>query len=207
VAAGRQERAIVRQERILDAALDVFAARGYQDATVDDVASAASTSKGGIYFHFPGKDAIFLALLDRSASLLLSRLRERIAAEADPIAKVDAALRELVRTFGSHRTLARLFLVEALGAGPRFHARMVEVHQRFVAFLQVQLDDAVRQGLIPPLDTEVASLAWFGALNQVVTSWVLSERPGHLEDAYPALRSLLLQSVCLLGRPSTHPPD
>jgi AcrR family transcriptional regulator len=202
VAAGRQERAIVRQERILDAALDVFTARGYQDATVDDVASAASTSKGGIYFHFPGKDAIFLALLDRSASLLLSRLRDRIVTEADPIAKVDAALRELVRTFGSHRTLARLFLVEALGAGPRFHARMVEVHQRFVAFLKAQLDDAVSQGLIPPLDTEIASLAWFGALNQIVTSWVLSERPGRLEDAYPALRSLLLQSVGLLSTPA-----
>jgi AcrR family transcriptional regulator len=194
---GRQERAIERQERILDAALDVFAARGYQAATVDDVAGAARTSKGGIYFHFPGKDAIFLALLDRSASLLLRRLSDRIAAEADPIAKVDAALRELVQTFGSHRTLARLFLVEALGAGPRFHTRMVEVHQRFVAFLRTQLEEAVAQGLIRPLDTEVASLAWFGALNQVVTSWVLSERPGRLEDAYPSLRSLLLQSIGL----------
>src|SRR5438046_1086312 len=107
----RQERAIVRQARILDAALDVFAAQGYQAATVDDVASAARTSKGGIYFHFPGKDAIFIALLDRSAGVLLSRLRDRVAAESDPIAKVDAALRELIQTFGSHRTLARLFLV------------------------------------------------------------------------------------------------
>lgn len=188
----------MRQERILDAALDVFAARGYQAATVDDVAGAAKTSKGGIYFHFPGKDAIFLALLDRSAGLLLKRIGDRLATGTDPIAKVDAALRELIQTFGSHRTLARLFLVEALGAGPRFHTRMVEVHSRFVAFLRVQLDEAVAQGMIQPLDTEVASLAWFGALNQVVTSWVLSERPGRLEDAYPALRSLLLRSVGLV---------
>ena len=101
----------------------------------------------------------------------------------------------LIQTFGSHRTLARLFLVEALGAGPRFHTQMVQVHLRFVAFLQAQLDDAVSQGLIRPLDTQVASLAWFGALNQIVTSWVLAERPGRLEDAYPALRTLLLQSV------------
>src|SRR5215217_9232376 len=111
----RQERSVTRHERILDAALDVFAEHGYQQATVDEIASTARTSKGGIYFHFPGKDAIFLALLDRSASLLLARVGERVAAAPDPIAKVDAALRELVRTFGSHRTLARLFLVEALG--------------------------------------------------------------------------------------------
>ena len=44
----RQERSVTRQERILDAALDVFAAHGYQQATVDDIASTARTSKGGI---------------------------------------------------------------------------------------------------------------------------------------------------------------
>ena len=123
----RQERFVTRQERILDAALDVFAAHGYQQATVDDIASSAQTSKGGIYFHFPGKDAIFLALLDRSAGMLLERVGERVGAETDPIAKVDAALLALVRTFGSHRALARLFLVEARGAGPRFHSRMADV--------------------------------------------------------------------------------
>jgi AcrR family transcriptional regulator len=195
----RQERAITRQERILDAALDVFAEQGYQQATVDEIASMARTSKGGIYFHFPGKDAIFLALLDRSASLLLSRVGERVAAKSDPIQKVDAALLALVQTFGSHRALARLFLVEARGAGPRFHARMADVQARFVAFLKLQLDEAVSQGLVPPFDTEVASQAWFGALNQVVTSWALAERPRPLDETYPHLRALLLRSIGLLA--------
>ena len=195
-----QERSAVRQERILDAALDVFAERGYQDATVDHIASSARTSKGGIYFHFPGKEVIFLALLDRSANRLLARLAERVDVQSDPIAKVDAALWVFVTTFGSHRALARLLLVEARGAGPRFHGRLFDIQARFVAFLKKQLDEAVSQGLIRPLDTEVASLSWFGALNQVVTSWVMVGQPKRLEDAYPSLRTLLLQS---LGLPFT----
>ena len=196
----RQERFVTRQERILDAALDVFAEHGYQQATVDEIASSAQTSKGGVYFHFPGKDAIFLALLDRSASLLLARVGERVAAVPDPIAKVDAALLALVQVFGGHRSLARLFLVEARGAGPRFHLRLADVQSRFVAFLQQQLEEAVRQGLVVPFDTEVASQAWFGALNQVVTSWALAERPRPLEDTYPHLRVLLLRSIGLPSR-------
>jgi TetR/AcrR family transcriptional regulator, fatty acid metabolism regulator protein len=195
----RQERSITRQERILDAALDVFAEQGYQQATVDDIASSARTSKGGIYFHFPGKDAIFLALLDRSASLLLARVGERVAAEPDPIAKVDAALLALVQVFGSHRSLARLFLVEARGAGPKFQSRMADVQARFEAFLKQQLDEAVGQGLVAPFDTEVASQAWFGALHQVVSSWALADHPRPLEDTYPHLRALLLRSIGLLG--------
>jgi len=196
----RQERATNRHERILDAALDVFAASGYQQATVDEIASTAQTSKGGIYFHFPGKDAIFLALLDRSADLLLARVAERVSAEPDPIAKVDAGLRSLVDTFGSHRTLARLFLVEARGAGPRFHVRLADIQVRFVAFLQQQLDEAIRQGMVPPFDTEVASHAWFGALHQVVTSWALAARPRPLDETYPHLQSLLLRSIGLPDR-------
>ncbi|MGE3269240.1 MAG: TetR/AcrR family transcriptional regulator [Chloroflexota bacterium] len=193
----RQERAATRQEKILDAALDVFAEHGYQEATVDEIASTASTSKGGIYFHFPGKDAIFMALLDRSARQLLARVAESVASEPDPIAKVDAALQALAETFGSHRSLARLFLIEARGAGPRFHSRMAEVQARFVAFLQQHLEEAVRQGLVPPFDTEVASQAWFGALNQVIISWALADNPRPLADTYPHLRTLLLRSIGL----------
>jgi AcrR family transcriptional regulator len=190
-----QARTQVRHERILDAALSVFSSRGYRDASVDEVAEAAETSKGGIYFHFPGKQAIFLALLERSADLLLARIVEAVEVERDPVARADAALRAVLKLFGSHRALARLFLVEALGAGPELHARMAAVNGRFTAFIRQSLDEAVRQGAIAPIDTGLASRVWFGALNQIVTDWVLAEQPGRLEDSYPALRALLLRSV------------
>ena len=190
-----QARTRVRHERILDAALTVFSSRGYRDAAVDDIATAADTSKGGIYFHFPGKQAIFLALLDRSANLLLNRIVESVDAAPDPIGKVDVALHVLLHNFASHRVLARLFLVEALGAGPEFHAKLNEIHGRFAALIKGYLDEAVRRGLIPPLDTDVASLAWFGALNQVVIRWILEARERPLEDAYLTLRTLLLRSI------------
>ena len=50
-------------------------------------------------------------------------------------------------------------------------------------------------GAIPPIDTRIASIAWFGALNEVVARWLLADHAGRLEDAYPALRAILLRSV------------
>jgi AcrR family transcriptional regulator len=187
----------VRRQRILDAALHVFSARGYHDTAVDNIAAEADTSKGGIYFHFPGKQALFLALLDRTADLLLDRIVTRMETESDPIAKIDGALQAVLGTFSTQRSIARLFLVEALGAGPEFHAKMHDIHESFAAFIKSNLDEAVRLDVISPLDTQTASLAWFGALNQVVTHWVLSDDSGNLEDTYPALRDLLLRSVGL----------
>ena len=70
VRAPRQARSRARREQLLSAAASVFARRGYADAAIDEIAREAETSKGGLYFHFPGKDALLLAVLDKTAALL-----------------------------------------------------------------------------------------------------------------------------------------
>jgi AcrR family transcriptional regulator len=190
-----QPRTQRRQQRILDAALRVFSRRGYHDALVDEIADESETSKGGVYFHFPGKRSLFLALLDRTVARLREKIEEAIASEPDPIAKADAALLTFLRTFAKHRPLARLFMVEALGAGREFHRRVLEIHDEFTGIIKYHLDDAIAQGVIAPIDTDAASRAWFGALNEIITHWVLSHQPAPLEDTYAALRPLLMRSV------------
>lgn len=190
-----QNRSKERRQRLLDAALSVFSKKGYRDGAMDEIAGESGTSKGGVYFHFPSKQAIFLALLDRTAARLLDNVEEAIASENDPIAKADAALLAVLRTFARHRGLARLFMVEALGAGREFHERVLQIHGDFARVIKRQLDEAVAEGVIDPVDTDVASRAWFGALNEIVTTWVLSKKPGSLEESYRALRPILMRSV------------
>lgn len=192
---GSQARSKERRRRLLDAALTVFSRKGYRDAAVDEIAGESGTSKGGVYFHFPSKQAIFLALLDRTAARLLDSVETAIALEHDPIARADAALLTVLRTFARHRGLARLFMVEALGAGREFHQRVLEHHDQFAGVIKHHLDEAVEEGAIDPVDTEIASRAWFGALNEIITSWVLSGQAGQLEEKYAALRPILMRSV------------
>jgi len=184
-----------RFERILEAALEVFSQKGYKQAGVEDIAAASETSKGGVYFHFPNKQAIFMRLLDQMAGLLLTRAEQAMAAEPDLTRRGDAALLTVLRTFAGHRTLTRLFLVEALGAGREFNLKMMEIHAAFAALISRHLNDLVAAGLVAPLDTDIAGIAWFGGVNEVVRRWVLTEQPGKLEDAYPALRDLLRRSI------------
>jgi AcrR family transcriptional regulator len=192
-----QVRARERRQRILDAALDVFALKGFQQAGVDEIASASGTSKGGVYFHFPGKEAMFLALLEQTARRLRARIEGAVAAEPDPALRADVALRTVVRVFSRHRGMARLFMVEALGAGAVFHRRVAELRQEFAAMVTEQLDRAVAAGAVAPLDTGVAGTAWFGAVNEVVTRWVLEGGDEPLEQVYEALAPLLARSVGL----------
>src|SRR3712207_9370723 len=62
------------RERILEAAAEVFADKGYFGAAVDDIVRASDSSKGSFYFHFPNKQGLFTALLDHLTARLAGRV-------------------------------------------------------------------------------------------------------------------------------------
>jgi AcrR family transcriptional regulator len=193
--ATQAERSRARREQILDAAFHTFTRRGYRDTAVDEIAAAAETSKGGVYFHFPTKEAIFRELVKTTADRLAAKVERAVAEETDPIARADAALRTVLVTFAGHRTMARLLFVDAMGAGRVFNAETNALHDRFAQMIAGYLDEAVAEGAIPPIDTGLTGVAWFGALNEVVARWLLIDEPAPLESTYPVLRALLLRSV------------
>ena len=189
------ERSRRRRETILDAAFHVFSRVGYRDAAVDEIAQRAATSKGGLYFHFPTKQTLFIELMRTTADKLVERVEREVARQSDPVAQADTALRTVLATFSGHRTMARLLIVDALGAGRDFRAEIEHMHARFAGLIEGYLDQAIADGIIEPIDTRIAAQAWFGALNEVVTRWLVAERAGPLEDAYPALRRVLFRGV------------
>jgi TetR/AcrR family transcriptional regulator, fatty acid metabolism regulator protein len=185
---------VATRERILDGALDVFARKGYHRAIVDDIVRASGTSKGAVYHHFPNKEAVFVALVDDFAELLASRLAAAVDARHGALAKVDGALTAVLSTFADNERLARLILLEAVSLGPAYQRKRAEVTDRFAALIQGYLDEAVADGSLPALDTRVATLAWLGAVNEIVVQW-LHGGIGNLAAAIPTLTQVLLRSI------------
>ncbi|MDO9300850.1 MAG: TetR/AcrR family transcriptional regulator, partial [Anaerolineales bacterium] len=161
---------------------------------VDDIVSESKTSKGSFYFYFPSKQDIFLALVDTFAELLENRLRARIDSETSGMARLDLALHVCLETFGQYRGLAKIAFVQATGLGLAFEEKRRAVNDRFIEIIKNNLDEAVAEGSIPALDTEVAACAWMGALNEIILRWVYTGQPDPIRTL-PALRKLLLQSV------------
>lgn len=182
------------RERILEAAASVFASKGYHDTKVDDIVAESQTSKGSFYFYFPSKQDIFMALVDTFADLLEKQLRNRLANETSGVARVDLALRVCLETFGQYRSLAKIALVQATGLGLAFEEKRRAVNDRFIGIIQKNLEEAIADGSIPPLDTEVAACAWIGALNEIVLRWVHTGQPDPVRSL-PVLRRILLQSI------------
>lgn len=182
------------RERILDAAMELFSAKGFHDTKLDEIVAEASASKGSIYFHFPNKEKLFIALVDQFADLIERRAKEAIAGEADSIRRVQAALEAVLETFSKYRRPAKLLLVQAVGLGTVFERKRIEVNDRFVLLIKTYLDDAVADGSIPPVNTQIVSHAWMGAIYNIVIQWVYTGEPTK-DDIMDALPPLLLKSV------------
>jgi TetR/AcrR family transcriptional regulator, fatty acid metabolism regulator protein len=187
------ENAPVRQ-RILDAAVERFSRNGYHNTKVDDIVEDSGTSKGSVYFHFPSKEDIFLGLVDEFASILEKRLAEAIGKEDSGVRRVNTALNVCMGTFGSYKNLAKIFLIQATGLGAAFEEKRRDIHKRFILIIQQHLDEAMQEGDLMPIDTEIAAYAWMGAINEVVIEWVYTGHPDP-QRALPALREMLLRSV------------
>lgn len=191
------------RERILRAALAVFARKGYHRAAVDDIVRESSTSKGAVYHHFPNKEALFLALVDDFAGHLAGSVAAAIAASHGALGKVEAALRAGLETFARHRDLARLILLESTSVGSAYGAKRAEIHGSFTALIQRYLDQAAAEGSIPPLDTRIATLAWLGAINELVIESLSTGQPDLVAEVVPALAPMLLRSIGAAGPSST----
>lgn len=182
---------VATRERILAAALEVFAGKGYHRASVDDIVRASGTSKGAVYHHFATKEAVFLALVDEFAMRLATGVAATVAERHGALAKVEVALAAALTAFAENRALARLILLEAVSLGALYEEKRAEVHGRFAALIQGYLDEAVADGSIAPLDTRLATLVWLGAVNELVAQWLHTGSPDLAASVAPLTRILL----------------
>ncbi len=180
--------------RILDAALDIFSQKGFYNARLDEIVDASDTSKGAIYFHFPNKERLFLALVDQFADLLERRVVEAIQEEDIGINRVRVAMITILDTFGRYRRPAKILLVQAAGLGATFEEKRNEINDRFAFLIQTYLDESIEVGDIDPVDTEVVSIAWMGAIYNVVIRWVHTGEP-EPDRILNSLLPILLKSV------------
>jgi len=182
------------RERILDAALAVFAEKGFHATRMDEIVDQSRTSKGAIYFHFPNKERLFLALVDQFADLLERRVLDAIHPHNAGMDRVRVAVETCLDTFSKYRRPAKILLVQAVGLGAAFEEKRAAITDRFARLIARYLEEAVRLGEIEPVDVPVISLAWMGAIYALVIRWVTTGDPAP-QQIVAALVPALLRSV------------
>ncbi len=101
-----------RREQLLEAAAELFAARGYHAVGIDDIGAAAGITGPGVYRHFASKQALLEELVDRVMTRMLDGARETTATVADPAAALQALVDRHVALAVDERALLGVYYRE-----------------------------------------------------------------------------------------------
>jgi AcrR family transcriptional regulator len=101
-----------RRAAILDAAIGVFARRGYRDTNLQDVADDLRVAKGTLYVYYPSKEQLFLAAVDQGMVRLREYVRGVYRDVTDPLDRLAVAIRAYLEFFKAHPDLAELLIQE-----------------------------------------------------------------------------------------------
>ena len=185
-----------KRQRILRAAIDVFASKGYFSARMTDVAEAAEVADGTLYLYFEGKEHLLMSIFDSVLGRFIERLDEEIEKVDDPTEKLSIMIRLHLETLGRDHALAHVLQIETRHSR-RFmslftRGKLGEYLNRVRDIIVEGQESGVFRGDISPgLATNLA----FGAVDEIVTSWLLAERPGDLVRHHRPLVRMLTDGI------------
>lgn len=174
-AAQKRER---RRQELLQAALRVFAERGYHQTRITDLIEAAGVARGTFYLYFDSKHAIFHELLD----LLLDQIRANMVGVdqregAPPVRdQLLVSVRRIFRAFYESPDLASFVMREAVGLDEESNRKLRDFYDQLHTWLAKSLANGQKMGLVRPLDVDTTAWCILGSFRQFVQLLFEQER-------------------------------
>jgi TetR/AcrR family fatty acid metabolism transcriptional regulator len=185
-----------KHQQIIDAAVRIFARKGYYNARVADIAEEAGIASGTIYLYFKTKDDILVTLFREKMAAFVADLREAIDGEPDVLVRLRRLIALHFQMLEGNPDLAEVLQVE-LRQGQKFFrgASANEVTAYFNLIASV-LEEGVASGLFRhDLPVKTATKTLFGAMDQMATSWVLGKRTYRLSETADAVADIFLKGL------------
>jgi TetR/AcrR family transcriptional regulator, fatty acid metabolism regulator protein len=195
-----------KRRRILQAAVKVFAQKGYHAAKVAAIARGADVADGTIYLYFRNKEDILVSLFDEVMDEHLQSARQELAEVQGAPARLEAIARHHLRVLGANRDLAVVFQVE-LRQSTQFMERFTASWlQDYFAVVGDVIEEGQRDGTLRPgLPRKLATKVFFGALDELVTSWIVGGKDYDLSRLAGPMVEIFLHGVAAGGDRAASP--
>jgi TetR/AcrR family fatty acid metabolism transcriptional regulator len=188
-----------KRRKILDAAVSVFAQKGYFTARISDIASSAGVADGTIYLYFKNKEDIIASLFAQVIEVHMGRAKEEIARVRKPREKLLAIARHQLTALSERRDVAILFQTELRQATLMSRISAKELRGYFDLLSKVVEEGQKTGDFRPELPRSLVVQSFFGALDELVTAWILSPTHYNLVDLAEPVTDLFLGGLSARG--------
>jgi AcrR family transcriptional regulator len=184
-----------QRERLLAAAREVFAERGYAHASIDAIVSRAHVSRTAFYRFFEGKEECLLALFDDAMSQLGGALEAVAARPVPPEMKIRSAVRAVVGSLAGDPAMARIVLIEAVGATPAVERARAQARIAFARLLEAEVRDYEPWRHRSSAEIELVAIATLAAISESVSHLVATNRTSEWRKLVAPLTRYVLRAL------------
>jgi TetR/AcrR family transcriptional regulator, fatty acid metabolism regulator protein len=170
-----------KRQRILDAAIRVFAEHGYHGSRVGDIAEDAGVAHGLLYHYFASKDDVLKTIFVENWGQLLRRFRDVEETDEPAEEKLAGIAKIVLRTWRNDPALVTV-MVREVARSQHIQDQVAEVGEAFAIIQRVIVEGQSSGAFRRDLDARLASWVIYGGLEEVLTGWVLGQLPDSEDD-------------------------
>jgi TetR/AcrR family transcriptional regulator, fatty acid metabolism regulator protein len=185
-----------KRRLILDAAVRVFARQGFNQCRVSDIADEAGVAYGLVYHYFRSKDEVLDTLFLERWNVLLEVIRELDGQELGAREKLGAIVAFIVDSYRHDPDLMKVIIVEVTRAANSFgRTHLPKIREAYDLIADI-VEKAQAEGVFrPDVTPDFAAMAFYGAIEQVLTGWIFDVLPQG-EDEYERAKGQIVKTIC-----------
>jgi TetR/AcrR family fatty acid metabolism transcriptional regulator len=185
-----------RRRQILDAGIRVFARQGFHSCRVSDIADEAGVAYGLVYHYFKSKDQVMNELFTERWSLMLAAIDEVDADSGTGREKLDAVARFIIDSYRHDPELMKVIIVEVTRAANSFgRTHLGEISKAYEKIAKIVADAQKSGEFRSDIDPLVASMWFYGAIEQLLSGWVFELIPAGDGD-FDRAREMVVETIC-----------
>ena len=185
-----------KRRAILDAAVRVFARQGFHACRVADVADEAGVAYGLVYHYFASKDEILDTLFLERWAIMLETIRNVDAQQIAAREKLSEIASFIIDSYVHDPDLMKVIIVEVTRAANSFgQTHLAQIREAFTLIAEIVTKAQAGGEFKAEITAEFAAIAFYGAIEQVLTGWIFGLLPAGKHD-YDQAKRLVIETVC-----------
>jgi len=198
--AERKEREFnLRRAEILEQAGKMFAAKGFYNTTVADIAGSSGFAVGTLYQFFESKEQLYTVMLTEKLNMMYACIRESVATEADAIRKIERLVASQFRFVEENAEFCSIFIrgdhLSLSEGSAALRKQMVSDYAVHVSFTEEVLREGICAGVLKELDPRMMAAALTGIINSCASKWLAMMEGASLMSNVPFVIDIFLEGV------------
>ena len=185
-----------KKEKILNAAIKIISKKGFFNASISEIAKLAGVADGSVYTYFKGKNELLIEAFRFVLEKILKKVEVELNKTSDAVEKIKIIVRMHIEYMEKHPDIANFLQIQLRQSNKETRLHIRNEMRKYYRILGQILDEGIKQNKIrSDVNKRVIGSLIFGTVDEIITSWVLSEKDEKLSDKLEDIYKVIIDGI------------